>query len=107
MKTPFERLGIDKDSDDEAVRQGYLKMVRKYPPDRYPEKFQRIQDGYELIRTEKKRLEYQLFHTEMPVIDEFVELFIDGKKKKKPTLKMIRRLLRSIPPPEGADKEHG
>ena len=62
--TPYEILGIDLQADDQAVRQAYLKLVRSFPPDRYPERFQLIHDAYELLRDEESRMRYYLFDLE-------------------------------------------
>lgn len=58
---PFAVLGIDDAADDEAVRAAYLAAVRRSPPDRDPEGFQRIREAYEAIRDEERRLAFRLF----------------------------------------------
>jgi len=94
MKTPYERLGIGKNCDDETVRQAYLEQIRKYPPDRHPEKFQRIQEAFQLIRDAEKRLEYDLFDASLPDMEEFVEMFKNEKKGRRPDRKLLCSLLR-------------
>ena len=42
---PFAVLGIEETADDESVRAAYLAAVRRSPPDRDPEGFQRVQIG--------------------------------------------------------------
>jgi curved DNA-binding protein CbpA len=59
-KDPFATLGIDEDADDEAVRQSYLALVRRFSPDREPERFQEIRAAYEAISNERARLEVKL-----------------------------------------------
>ena len=53
---PFAALGIEETADDEAVRAAYLAAIRRSPPDRDPEGFQRVRDAYEAIRDEDRRL---------------------------------------------------
>lgn len=60
---PFVVLGLDEDADDEAIKRRYLAMVRTWPPDREPEKFQAIRRAYEAVSTQRQRLEWQLLHT--------------------------------------------
>ena len=66
MKTPYEILEVAEDVDDAALKKAYLAMVRRYPPERFPDDFQRIYRAYELIKTAEDRLSYRLFHCELP-----------------------------------------
>ena len=60
--TPYEILAIDPQRvDDQTVRQTYLELVRRYPPDRFPDRFQAIHAAYERLKNERSRLEYYLF----------------------------------------------
>ncbi|WP_028581222.1 DnaJ domain-containing protein [Desulfogranum japonicum] len=79
MKTPYELLDISEQSNDEQVRQAYLGMVRRYPPEQHPEMFQKIFDAYELIGTEEKRLSYALFHRQLPTVADVFELLVDKR----------------------------
>lgn len=47
---PFQVLGIPIDASEETVRSRYLELVKKYPPEREPEKFRQIQIAYEAAR---------------------------------------------------------
>src|ERR1700685_1525054 len=60
---PFAVLGVGEDAGDEAIKQRYLALVRAYPPDREPERFQQFRGAYEAIRGERERLEVKLLHT--------------------------------------------
>jgi hypothetical protein len=60
---PFVVLGLDEGADDEAIKRRYLALVRTWPPDREPEKFQAIRRAYEAIGTQRQRLESTLLHT--------------------------------------------
>ncbi len=93
MKTPFEILEIPADSDDEAVRKAYLKMVQQAPPEHYPELFQRIRSAYECIKTEKDRLGYTLFDTSMPDMDDLAADILQQVQPGRPTEKQLRQLL--------------
>ena len=39
---PFAVLGVDENAGDEAIKQRYLALVRAYPPDREPDRFQAV-----------------------------------------------------------------
>jgi DnaJ-class molecular chaperone len=63
MRDPFTVLGVDETAGDAEIRQRYLALVRDYPPDRAPERFQEYRAAYESLIDERKRLEMQLLHT--------------------------------------------
>lgn len=48
-------LGVPEDTDCQAVRGRYLELVRRFPPDREPEKFQEVQQAYEKLRDPRRR----------------------------------------------------
>ena len=60
---PFAVLGVNEDADDEAIKRRYLALVRAYPPDREPERFQAMRRAYESISGQRQRLERKLLHT--------------------------------------------
>jgi len=66
MKTAYEILELGEDADDVAIKKAYLGMVRRYPPERCPEDFQRVYGAYERIKTAEDRLSYRLFHATLP-----------------------------------------
>lgn len=93
MKTPFEILDISEDSDDSAVKKAYLKMVKQYPPERFPADFQRIRASYEQIKTKKDRLRYSLFDAELPEVEELILDIRLARKGKRPGIEMLRNIL--------------
>ncbi len=60
---PFAALGLGENADDDAVKRRYLALVRAYPPDREPERFQALRQAYEAVRGQRERLERKLLHT--------------------------------------------
>lgn len=69
MRTPFEILDIDESATDDMIKSAYLKKVRQFSPERYPEKFKEIKKAYDSIKSLKKRLEHRLFDIPEPDID--------------------------------------
>jgi curved DNA-binding protein CbpA len=63
MRDPFTVLGVTDDADDAEIRQHYLALVREFPPDRAPERFQELRAAYDALSDERKRLETKLLHT--------------------------------------------
>jgi curved DNA-binding protein CbpA len=63
MDDPFTVLGVDEDAGDDRIKQRYLALVRAFPPDREPERFQAYRAAYEALRDQRKRLEVKLLRT--------------------------------------------
>ena len=67
MTDPFELLDVAESASNDEIKAAFLAKVREFPPERAPREFQAIRDAYELIKTEKLKLAYQLF--DYPEID--------------------------------------
>ncbi len=61
---PFKILNVSLDDTEETIRKSYLTLVKQNTAERSPDKFRFIADAYELIKTERKKYEYLLFHNE-------------------------------------------
>lgn len=61
MTDAYEILGLPSNSDDEAIRRQYLKLVREFSPERHPEKFSQIRQAYEQLKDLDTRLRHRLF----------------------------------------------
>jgi DnaJ-class molecular chaperone len=61
MLAYFLTLGISEDASDERVREAYLSMVKKHPPERDPERFQKINGAYEAIKDKRARVKTKMF----------------------------------------------
>ena len=60
---PFAVLGVAEDAGDEAIKRRYLTLVRRFPPDREPERFQAYRRAYETIRDARERAQLRLLHS--------------------------------------------
>lgn len=52
-------LGVEANASSEEIRAAYLDKVKQFPPERDPEKFEKIRDAYQLMcdpRSRAKRL---------------------------------------------------
>ena len=63
MRDPFTILGVDEAADDAEIRRRYLALVREFPPDLEPERFQDYRAAYEALVDERKRLEMRILRT--------------------------------------------
>jgi len=62
-------LRLPRDCDREEVRRAYLRLVRRYPPEHFPERFKRIKQAYEEMSLEPSSLEpalHRLAQVETP-----------------------------------------
>lgn len=59
---PYAELGIaEETNDDDAIRSAWLEAVRRFPPEKAPEKFARIREAYESIRDREARFRLWTF----------------------------------------------
>jgi curved DNA-binding protein CbpA len=84
MKTPYAILEVQEDADDAGIKKGYLGMVRRYPPERFPDDFQRIYKAYEQIKTVEDRLSYRLFYCTLPEPADIAALLLQRKTQQVP-----------------------
>lgn len=49
-------LRISFPSTDEEIRRAYLHMVKRFPPERYPQEFAGISEAYEALKDETHRI---------------------------------------------------
>lgn len=65
-RDPYAVLGVERTSDEAAIKRAYFKLVREHPPEREPEKFQEIREAYEQVRTAEARSQTDLFLLQLP-----------------------------------------
>lgn len=58
---PFVVLDLPFDCSDEEVRQRYQTLLRRYPPEADPERFQQINAAYEDLRNARDRWKKLIF----------------------------------------------
>jgi len=63
LNDPFTTLDVNEDVGDDEIRQRYLALVRAFPPDLEPQRFQAHRAAYEQLQDERKRLEATLLST--------------------------------------------
>jgi len=50
VKDPFSILGVDENADDSEIKRRYLALVRDFPPDREPDRFQTYRAAFEALQ---------------------------------------------------------
>jgi hypothetical protein len=75
LNDPWSILGLDPDQSDDAIRARYAELVKAHPPDRDPERFERIRDAYRLCADPEARSRVRLFGPDpLADLDELVRL---------------------------------
>ncbi len=66
VSDPYLILQLDRRAPDAEIKRAYFQLVRQFPPEREPEKFQQIRAAYEQLRTPQKRALVDLFLLQPP-----------------------------------------
>lgn len=66
QQDPYEVLQIERQAKTEEIKRAYFQMVRQFPPEREPQKFQEIRRAYEQLRNPELRSLTDLFLLQPP-----------------------------------------
>lgn len=58
MKNFYEVLQISQEADMKAIKRGYAKLIRQFPPEKEPEKYREIREAYDTLKDEKTKNDY-------------------------------------------------
>jgi DnaJ-class molecular chaperone len=95
MRDPFTTLGVDETADDATIRARYLALVREFPPDRDPVRFQDYRAAYEALNDQRKRLEATLLRTNQAALARLSTGALQAAKplSARPTKRTVQALL--------------
>jgi hypothetical protein len=100
MNDPFAVLDLPEDADDETIQKRYLALVRRYSPEREPERFGEIRAAYEAIRDRRERVRLRLLGTHGGALLRLKRACLEaGGPPRRPGRGTINALLR-----DGADR---
>ncbi|MGB8454091.1 MAG: DnaJ domain-containing protein [Anaerocolumna sp.] len=57
MSNYYKILELTPDAEPQDIKKSYFRLIRKYPPDKEPKKFQEIREAYEYLQQENNREE--------------------------------------------------
>lgn len=63
---PYAILGLDRKVDQAQIKRTYFQLVREFPPESQPERFQEIRAAYEQLRSPERRALADLFLLQPP-----------------------------------------
>ncbi len=61
MADPYTVLEVSPDAADETIRQRYLELARRFPPEQNPERFAAVRAAYEKVKDLNSRAMFRLF----------------------------------------------
>src|SRR5262245_24564635 len=90
MSDPYAVLGLPPDSDDVAIRQRYLGLVRQFTPEHHPTKFAAIRTAYDSLRDLDTRLRHRLFEAgKKETVDAIIEELTCRNSRRRVSLKQL------------------
>jgi len=76
-KDYYHTLGVSSGADAAEIKKAYFALLRKYPPERYPDEFMQIREAYEILIDENTRKQYDEIDTLPDMVKKLVRY---GKK---------------------------
>ncbi len=69
MANPYEILAIKQDASPGEIKKAYFRLVKKYTPEKEPEKFKTIRLAYEQLKSHSTRAKTDFFVLKKPSAD--------------------------------------
>lgn len=73
MSDPYLILGVAPSAGDAAIHAAYLDGIKRWPPERDPQRFEALRAAYEALRTRRDRLAYELFDLAPPTVGDILD----------------------------------
>ncbi|MDR2528462.1 MAG: hypothetical protein LBD04_05540 [Synergistaceae bacterium] len=61
LESAYDTLRVRRDTNPEEARKAYLTLVRRYPPEHFPDKFASIRRAYQYVTLDEEFVE-EMFH---------------------------------------------
>jgi curved DNA-binding protein CbpA len=76
------------------VETAYLRGIKRWPPDRHPQRFEALRAAYEALRTERDRIAFELFDTSPPEPTDLLDRVAPVGPSRRPDADLLAALLR-------------
>jgi len=84
LKNHYQTLQIPEKATSAEIKKAYFKLVREYPPDRYPDQFIKIREAYEVLSNEQTRQEYDAINSLPEVVRYYYQGGLQAMEEKDP-----------------------
>lgn len=81
MQNAYDVLGVAEAASDREVKAAYLTQIKRFTPNKAPERFQLIQQAYAAVKTAEKRAEYALIGVPDISLHSVVDAYVNGHAK--------------------------
>jgi len=92
MYVYYRLLGVGEGADDGEIRSSYLDLVKKFPPERHPDRFKQITRAYEALKDKRSRVRSKIkgtvgaYRVWTEALDDFLQT-MEGGERLSPGLK--------------------
>ena len=95
MENYYQILDVDSDAASREIKIAYKKQLRKHPPEKDPDGFEKIRNAYDVLNNEKSRAEYDAMLNYQDEIEEYREKALKAADEKnyKKAIKYFKKIL--------------
>jgi len=94
MRDPYLTLGVPDDADDAMIHEAFLAAIKRCPPDRNAEAYDRLRKAYAALQTRRDRLAHDLLDCEPPDPLDILDRAYPSGPPGRPALADFQALLR-------------
>ena len=99
MTSLYDVLQLNSSAAQLEIKQAYFQLVRKYPPDRFPDEFMKIREAYEILSNARARRQYDeinaLSRTELLFYREAEKAMEEGDYFR--AIRLLEQMIRLFP----------
>ena len=66
MNNPYKTLEVSRNANQGEIKKAYFKLIKKFPPEKEPERFKIIRAAYDSLKTASKKAETDVFILKEP-----------------------------------------
>ncbi|MGM0411115.1 MAG: J domain-containing protein [Bacillota bacterium] len=95
MENYYQILDVDSKASNKEIKIAYKKQLRKHPPEKDPDGFEKIRNAYDVLNNEKSRAEYDAMLNHKDEIEEYRENALKAMEENnyKKAIKYFKKIL--------------